>query len=142
MRSFLLDTNVLSEVRKGPSRADTAVWKWWLDMRDQELFLSVMTLGEIRNGVDRLAVRDKPQAMILERWLAGLKNNFNERVLEITGDVAECWGRLQTIRSLPVVDALIAATALHHDLALVTRNEADFKGLGLVVINPFRTCGS
>lgn len=87
-------------------------------------------------------MRDKPQALILERWLAGLKNNFNERVLQITGDVAECWGRLQTIRSLPVVDALIAATALHHDLALVTRNEAGLEGLGLVIINPFRPAGS
>lgn len=138
MRGFLLDTNVLSEIRKGPVRADAAVWKWWLGMQDQEMFLSVMTLGEIRNGIDRLALRDKPQSLILDRWLAGLKNNFNERVLKITGDVAEGWGRLQTIRSLPVVDALIAATALHHDLALVTRNLPDFEGLGLTLINPFR----
>jgi hypothetical protein len=80
--------------------------------------------------------------MILERWLAALKDSFNERVLEISGDVADCWGRLQTIRSLPVVDALIAATALQHDLTLVTRNIADFKGLGLTMINPFRPVGS
>lgn len=141
MRGFLLDTNVLSEVRKGPARADAVVWQWWLGMQDRELFLSVMTLGEIRNGIDRLAVRDKPQALILERWLAGLNNSFNERVLEITREVADCWGRLQTIRSLPVVDALIAATALQHDLTLVTRNVPDFEGLGLTMINPFRSAG-
>jgi predicted nucleic acid-binding protein len=138
MRGFLLDTNVLSEVRKGPARADAVVWQWWQGMQERELFLSVMTLGEIRNGIDRLAVRDKPQSLILERWLAGLKNSFNERVLEVTRDVADCWGRLQTIRSLPVVDALIAATALHHDLTLVTRNVSDFKGLGLTMLNPFQ----
>lgn len=138
MRGFLLDTNVLSEVRKGPARADAVVWQWWLGMQDRELFLSVMTLGEIRNGIDRLAVRDKPQSLVLERWLAGLKNSFNERVLEVTRDVADGWGRLQSIRSLPVVDALIAATALHHDLTLVTRNMADFKGLGLTLLNPFQ----
>lgn len=138
MNGYLLDTNVLSELRKGPSRANPDVWKWWLGMKDQEMFLSVMTLGEIRNGIDRLAVRDKPQAMMLERWLTGLKHSFRERALEITAEVADCWGRLQTIRSLPVVDALIAATALHHDLTLVTRNEADFEGLGLTILNPFQ----
>lgn len=138
MNGYLLDTNILSEVRKGASRANPDVWRWWLGMKDQEMFLSVMTLGEIRNGIDRLLVRDKPQALFLERWLMGLKKSFGERVLEITCDVADCWGRLQSIRSLPAVDALIAATALHHDLTLVTRNETDFEGLGLTLLNPFQ----
>lgn len=138
MRGHLLDTNILSEIRKGPARANPEVWRWWGGMAGQDMFLSVMTLGEIRNGIDRLAVRDKPQAMILERWLVGLKKSFSERVLEITSEIADCWGRLQSIRSLPAVDALIAATAMHHDLTLVTRNEADFEGLGLRVFNPFQ----
>lgn len=142
MRGHLLDANILSEIRKGPARANPEVWRWWGGMAGQEMFLSVMTLGEIRNGIDRLAVRDKPQAMILERWLVGLKKSFSERVLEITSEVADSWGRLQSIRSLPAVDALIAATALHHDLTLVTRNEADFEGLGLEVLNPFQAPGS
>lgn len=138
MRGHLLDTNILSEIRKGSARANPDVWRWWGAMKDQEMFLSVMTLGEIRNGIERLAVRDKLQAMILERWLVGLKKSFSERVLEISSEVADCWGRLQAIRSLPVVDGLIAASASHHDLTLVTRNEADFQGLGLTVFNPFR----
>lgn len=142
MHGHLLDTNILSEIRKGPAKANPEVWRWWRGMTDQEMFLSVMTLGEIRNGIDRLAVRDKPQAMVLERWLGGLKKSFSERVLEISTEVADCWGRLQSIRSLPAVDALIAATALHHDLTLVTRNEADFEGLGLRVLNPFQASKS
>lgn len=105
---------MLSEIRKGPRRAQAEVYQWWQGMKDQELFLSVMTLGEIRQGIDRLGSRDVSQSLALERW-----------------------GRLQTIRSLPEVDALPAASAMEHDLTLVTRNEADFAGLGVRVLKPF-----
>jgi len=137
MAGFLIDTNVLSEIRKGEQRASPEVWKWWLGMQDQELFLSVMTLGEIRKGIDRLATRDAPQTRVLESWLDEVKNAFSENLIEITPAIAEQWGRLQAIRSLPEVDALLAASALHHDLTLVTRNEADFAGLEVRVCNPF-----
>ena len=137
MRGYLLDTNVLSEIRKGAQRAQPEVYQWWLGMKDQELFLSVMTLGEIRKGIDRLGVRDASQAVALERWLDEVKRTFRERVIEISLAVAERWGRLQAIRSLPEVDALLAASVLEHDLTLVTRNEADFKGLGIRILNPF-----
>jgi predicted nucleic acid-binding protein len=137
MRGYLLDTNVLSEIRKGPQRALPEVYQWWLGMRDQELYLSVMTLGEIRKGIDRLGARDVSQTVALERWLDEVKTTFRERVIEISVAVAEHWGKLQAIRSLPEVDALLAASALEHDLTLVTRNEADFKGLGIRVLNPF-----
>jgi predicted nucleic acid-binding protein len=137
MPAFLLDTNVLSEIRKGPSRAQPEVWQWWLAMQDQPLFLSVMTLGEIRKGIDRLATRDQRQAFALERWLEGVKESFKAQLIDITPAIAERWGRLQAIRVLPEVDALLASTALHHDLTLVTRNEGDFDGLGVRVLNPF-----
>lgn len=138
MAGFLLDTNVLSEIRKGSRRARPEVWKWWLGMQGQELFLSVMTLGEIRKGIDRLGARDALQTLVLERWLGEVKNEFQQRLIEVTPDIAEWWGRMQAIRSLPDVDALLAASALHHDLTLVTRNEADFAGLGIRVFNPFQ----
>jgi len=137
MAAFLLDTNVLSEIRKGSGRAHPQVWEWWLGMQDQELFLSVMTLGEIRKGIDRLGSRDVPQSLVLERWLEEVKHAFRERLIEVTVGIAERWGKLQAIRTLPEVDALLAASVLEHDLTLVTRNEADFAGLGIRVINPF-----
>jgi predicted nucleic acid-binding protein len=138
MPGYLLDTNVLSEIRKGPGRTRPEVQQWWLGMQNQELFLSVMTLGEIRKGVDRLAARDATQALVLEHWLTDLKDNFRQRWIEITPAIAECWGRLQALRPLPAVDALLAASALTHQLTLVTRNEADFAGLGVHVLNPFQ----
>lgn len=137
MAGFLLDTNVLSEIRKGSRRARPDVWKWWLGMQGQELFLSVMTLGEIRKGIDRLGARDALQTLILERWLREVKDEFEDRLIDVTPEIAEWWGRLQAIRALPEVDALLAASVLNHDLTLVTRNEADFAGLGIRVFNPF-----
>lgn len=95
-------------------------------------------LGEIRKGIDRLGARDALQSLILERWLGEVKDEFQKRLIEVTPDIAEWWGRLQAIRSLPEVDALLAASALRHDLTLVTRNEADFAGLGIRVLNPFQ----
>ena len=137
MRGYLLDTNVLSEIRKGPRRARPEVYQWWLGMRDQQLFLSVMTIGEIRKGIDRLGTRDASQSLILDRWLSEVKYAFRERLIEVPLSVAEHWGKLQAVRSLPEVDALLAASALKYDLTLVTRNEADFVGLGIRILNPF-----
>lgn len=137
MRGYLIDINVLSEIRKGPRRAQTEVYQWWQGMKDQELFLSVMTPGEIRKGIDRLGSRDVSQTLALERWLDDVKQAFRERLIEISLTIAERWGRLQAIRSLPEVDALLAASVMEHDLTLVTRNEADFAGLGVRVLNPF-----
>ncbi|MEY3898307.1 MAG: hypothetical protein RLZZ214_3828 [Verrucomicrobiota bacterium] len=137
MRGYLLDTNVLSEIRKGRQRAQHEVYQWWLGMKDQELFLSVMTLGEIRKGIARLGARDGSQTLALERWLDEVKLTFRERVIEVSPAVADRWGRLQAVRSLPEVDALLAASVLEYDLTLVTRNEADFEGLGLRILNPF-----
>lgn len=137
MAGFLLDTNVLGEIRKGPGKAQKEVWEWWLAMEGQELFLSVMTLGEVRKGIDRLRTRDVPQVLVLERWLDKVRREFNGRLIPVTVEIADRWGKFQATRSLPEVDALLAATVLEHDLILVTRNETDFDGLGIRVLNPF-----
>ena len=138
MPGYLIDTNVLSEIRKGAQRADPRVWSWWLDRREAALFLSVMTLGEIRKGIEQLRKRDGVQAFTLDRWLEQTSHAFKDQILEISEEVADGWGKLQAIRPLPDIDALLAATALHHGLTLVTRNESDFTGLGVTMINPFR----
>lgn len=137
MRGYLIDTNVLSEIRKGPARAKPEVHEWWESIRDANIYLSVLTIGEIRKGIARLAERDASQARILETWLDGLKESFLDQMIPISPAIAETWGRLQAIRPLPEIDALLAATALQGNLILVTRNEADFQGLGLTVLNPF-----
>jgi toxin FitB len=136
MSSWLLDTNIVSELRKG-KRCDVRVLTWFESTEDFDLHLSVMTLGEIRKGIERLRIRDQKQAFILEVWLERLRSDFQDRILDISPAVADYWGRLQGIRPIPVVDAAIAATALEHDLTLVTRNTHDFEGLGLRVLNPF-----
>jgi predicted nucleic acid-binding protein len=137
MAGYLLDTNILSEIRKGASRATPQVWQWWLGMQNEELFLSVLTIGEIRKGIDRLAMRDAARTLVIERWLDELKTSYHERLIEVDASIAEYWGRLQAVRPLPEVDALLAATALKHDFTVVTRNTADFNGLGLRLLNPF-----
>lgn len=139
MAGYLLDTNILSKIRKGADRATPQVWQWWLGMENEELFLSVLTIGEIRKGIDRLSLRDAARTLVLERWLDEVKTSYHERLIEVDASIAEHWGRLQALRSLPEVDALLAATALKDELTLVTRNTTDFKGLGLQLLNPFET---
>jgi predicted nucleic acid-binding protein len=111
----------------------------WFEAQDPDsLFISVITLGEIREGIERLRVRDATRAQALGLWLTDLGSLYGDRVLPIDQSVADEWGRLRAIRSLPVVDALLAATARVHGLTLVTRNDRDFKGLNLTILNPTR----
>ena len=133
--SFLLDTNVISEARKrDPS---TALMAWFEQVDGTRLFLSVLVIGEIRQGMERLKSRDPARAEQIEKWLETLKRDYRERVLPVTDEVAEEWGRLNAARSLPVIDGLLAATASVHDLTLVTRNVVDFQGTGVRVLDPF-----
>jgi toxin FitB len=134
--SYLVDTNVLSELRR--RQADTRVVAWFQARPRQSLYLSVLSLGEIRKGVERLA--DKARQQSLLDWLeVELPNYFLGRLLAVDAHTADRWGRLlgQAGRPLPAIDSLLAATALQHDLALVTRNTKDFEGLGLSLINPW-----
>jgi predicted nucleic acid-binding protein len=138
--SFLLDTNVVSELRRG-DRANDGLVEWFDAQAPHELFLSVVTLGEVRQGIEQLRARDGRQAHALDRWLGGLVQFYEERLLYVDGAVAVQWGRLLAARRAPVVDALLAATARVHRLTLVTRNVRDFAGLNVRVLNPFRGTG-
>ncbi len=134
--SYLIDTNVISEVRKG-KRCDANVSRWWATVDDDELYLSVLVVGEIRHGIERARRRDAEKAQALEMWLNKTKEAFKGRFLDITGPVAEEWGRMNAIRSLPTVDSLLAATAKVHELTLVTRNVRDIAETGAKVLDPF-----
>jgi len=138
--TWLVDTNIISEVRKGP-RCHPYVAAWWDSVNERDLFLSTLTIGEIRNGVEGVRARDPDKARALELWLHGVVEAFGPRVLGVDAVVAESWGRISAIRSVPVVDALLAATASVNGLVLVTRNAADVAGLGVPILNPFEPSG-
>ncbi|MFM2160536.1 MAG: hypothetical protein RLZZ383_48 [Pseudomonadota bacterium] len=133
--SWLLDTNVVSEIRKG-SRGDLGVARWAAGRQD-DAWLSVLTVGEIRRGIELKRRRDEVTARHLEIWLQGLLGSFESRILPIDDRVAEVWGRLNVPDPRPVVDTLLAATAIVHGLTLVTRNVNDVAGTGAKVFNPF-----
>jgi predicted nucleic acid-binding protein len=134
--SYLIDTNVLSELRRRDAHPNVV---GWMQARPrQSLYLSVLSLGEIRKGIE--GVQDAAFRQTLTDWLeVELRHYFVGRLLDIDGTVADRWGRVQASagRTLPVIDGLLAATALQHDLSLVTRNTKDFAGLGITLINPW-----
>jgi predicted nucleic acid-binding protein len=134
--TWLVDTNVISEIRKGP-RCHPSVASWWAAVEDRDLFLSALTLGEIRKGIESVRPRDPVKAGALERWLREVSDVFGARIIGVDPAVADAWGRMSASRSVPVIDALLAATAQVHDLVLVTRNTADVSGLGARTLNPF-----
>jgi len=133
--SYLLDTNIISElVRPKPAKA---VLAWFENIPSEALHISVLTLGEIRKGVEQMP--DGARREKLRLWLEhDLADWFETRVLPIDIQVADRWGRLiaQMGRPVPSIESLLAATALHHELRLVTRNQKDFEYPGLEVINP------
>ena len=135
--SYLIDTNIISEVRKGKS-CDPHVAAWYASIADGELFLSTLVLGEIRKGVELARARDPDKAAALERWLRQVEAAFNGRVLGIDNAVSDQWGRMSAIRPIPAIDGLLAATAVANGLTLVTRNDRDIVGVGAMVLNPFR----
>jgi hypothetical protein len=134
--SYLLDTNVISELRKG-ERADSNVTAWFADIADEEIFLSVLTIGEIRRGIESVRRRDPDSAAALDRWLALLSEAHADRILSVDRAIAEEWGRMNVPDPLPVVDGLLAATARVLGLTLVTRNVGDVEGAGVELLDPF-----
>ncbi len=134
--SYLLDINVISELRKG-ERADPDVTAWFADIADEEIFLSVLTIGEIRRGIESVRRRDADSAAALDRWLVLLSETHGSRILPVDRAIAEEWGRMNVPNPPPVVDGLLAATARVLGLTLVTRNVADIKGTGVEVLDPF-----
>jgi len=134
--AFLLDTNVVSELRK--SAPHPRVAEWHATHSHAVVYLSTLVVGEIRRGIDRLRSRDPKQADVLERWLTGLNASYRERLLPVTAEIAEEWGRMSaTTQPPPVIDGLMAATARVHGLTLVTRNIADVARTGVPLVNPF-----
>jgi len=133
---FLIDTNVLSELRK-KDRANAGVKRWFASVDGKGLYLSVLVIGEVRNGIERLNRRDPAAAENLDRWLSKIENDMAGRILPVTTPIADRWGRLNAPDPLPVIDSLLAATALEHDLTLVTRNVDDVQRSGVKLLNPF-----
>lgn len=132
--SYLLDTNVISELKR--TQPNQHVIDWFATVSSESLYLSVLTLGEIRKGIEKLSAGHKKHA--LSCWLENdLPLWFGSRLLLIDAGVADCWGILQAQakRPLPAIDSLLAATAMHHNLCLVTRNVRDFDHSGLTVLN-------
>jgi len=134
--AFLLDTNIVSELRKA-SRCSPSVRRWYEDVPFEEIFLSVLVFGEIRRGIENIRRRDAAAAGMLERWSRGLRSAHAERVLPVTLEICELWGRLSVLHPIPDVDGLLAATAQHYDLTVATRNTRDFQRCGVDFINPF-----
>ncbi len=134
--SFLVDTNVISELRKG-DRADSACRAWLSAVADEEIFLSVLTVGEIRQGVERIRRRDVAAASALDSWLARLVEAHRDRLVPVDRLIAEEWGRLNVPDRLPVVDGLLAATAKVTGHVVATRNVGDFAATGVDLVNPF-----
>ncbi len=134
--SYLIDTNIISEVRKG-AKCNPNVAAWYASIDDAEIYLSVLVLGEIRKGVERARITDAPQAQALEKWLETVAGSFAERVLPVDRPVADEWGRMSAGRPVSTIDALLAATAKVHRMTLATRNTADVADLGADVVNPF-----
>lgn len=138
--SYLIDTNVISELRR--KEPDTHVVQWFAARSTQSLFVSVLTLGEIRKGIEVLGSDsvDEAKRQALRDWLeVDLPTFFLGRIVNVDLPVADRWGKLQAQarRPLPAIDSLLAATALHHNLTLVSRNVRDFAGFDLNVINPW-----
>jgi toxin FitB len=132
---FLIDTNVLSEMRKPSGNAN--VLRWAAQHHTNDLFLSTLVIGEIRRGIEGIRMRDPAQARQLDGWRDRVVATFGRRILRVTLKIAEHWGRLSVPDRLPEVDGLLAATAIIHGHILVTRNTRDVVRTGVQILNPF-----
>jgi hypothetical protein len=133
--AYLLDTNVLSETRR--KKADPGVMAFLEAADSSTLYLSVLTLGELRKGIAAKRRTDPVAARALATWLEGLEAGFADRILGVDASVARLWGDWCGDRPRPVIDTLLAATAAEHGLTLVTRNTRDVSGLPVRVHNPW-----
>jgi predicted nucleic acid-binding protein len=134
--SFLIDTNVISELRKG-DRCAPRVWKWRQSVALEDMFTSVLVIGEIRRGIEEKRARDPISTRVFEKWLDQLQSVHRNRILPVTVEICDVWGRLSVRSPLPHIDGLLAATAIFHNLTLVTRNITDVKRSGARCLDPF-----
>jgi predicted nucleic acid-binding protein len=133
---FLVDTCVLGELGKG-GRCDPRVARWYERVPDQDLFTSVLVIGEIQRGLEAIRPHDGAKAAALEAWLVAIRRGFHERIIPVDLGVAISWGSLDAHGTRSILDGLLAATALGHDLVLVTRNVESIRGTGARYLNPF-----
>jgi predicted nucleic acid-binding protein len=133
--AYLLGTNVVAEFRKRAPDPHAAAWR--TANLGVDAYVSVLVVGEIRYGIERLRPRDAAQAEVLDRWLGGLLSAYRSRILPVTVEIAQEWGRLGVPLRPPAVDGLLAATARVHRLTLATRNVDDFVHCGIPLVNPF-----
>jgi hypothetical protein len=136
---YLVDTDVISEARRG-EKGNLGVRQFFRDAeRDgAQLYLSAVTIGELRQGVEKVRHRgDEPQARLLERWLNRVTSTYQDSILAFDEEIAEIWGRLRVPNPENPLDKQIAATALINDLTVVTRNTTHYRATGVEVLNPF-----
>ena len=134
---YLIDTNVISESRKG-KKANRGVQEFWRSVEPDSVYLAVQTIGELRRGVENIKNRgDLVQAKVLEQWLNLVVNEYSDRILPFDEDCAQIWGRLMSPQKVNPIDKQIAAIALIHGLTVVTRNTSDFDSAGVHLMNPF-----
>lgn len=133
---FLIDTNVLSELRKG-SKMDKNVRHWFDSIPSDDIYLSTLVIGEVRHGIELLRRRDAKAAIHLDTWLAEVQRDTDDRILPVTNEISEQWGRFGVPDPVSVIDGLMAATAMIHGHILVTRNVRDIEQTGVNFINPF-----
>ncbi|MFO1433755.1 MAG: type II toxin-antitoxin system VapC family toxin [Candidatus Competibacteraceae bacterium] len=136
--SYLIDTNVISELRKG-QRCDPNVAQWFASVADVEIYLSVLVIGELRRGIEFIRRRDPIAATALETWLKQVMKNFDNRILVVNQEIAEELGRMNALTPLSTIDSLLAATAKVNGLTLVTRNVKDIVNAGVCYLNPFES---
>ena len=134
----LLDTNILSELRRG-SRCDIRVREWAHATRSDQHCISVLSIGEIRRGIEILRRKSPDQCHAFESWLEVLQTEYVANLLPVTESICEKWGRMSAEQTLPVIDGLLAATAQVHGLTIATRNIADFQNSGASLVNPFES---
>ncbi|PKU21370.1 type II toxin-antitoxin system VapC family toxin [Telmatospirillum siberiense] len=134
-RRYLLDTNIVSETRK--VHMNDRVRAFLTEMDASSLYISVLTVGELRKGVEIKRRSDPDAAILLNGWVDGLEQSFADRIVAIDTPIARLWGELSSDRSRPVIDTLIAATALTHDMILVTRNTKDLDGIDVALHDPW-----
>lgn len=140
MAGYLLDTNVISEIRK--SRPNQGVLDFLGTASPAGIFLSALTIGELHKGVEAKRRNDADGAQRLGEWVGTIEKDFADRIIPVDAAITRRWGILSAARSCPVIDTLIAATALEHDLVLVTRNGRDVELTGATLLNPWIETGA
>lgn len=137
MNSYLIDTNIISELRKG-DRANSGVRDWFEENSSADIWLSVLVVGELQRGVELIGRRDPDAAQSLGDWVRTIVDLYADQILDVDLAVALTWAQLGVLDPVPIVDGLLAATAITHDLVLVTRNESDVEATGAQILNPFQ----